>query len=34
MKKTNNFETSILGIDLFIKWIVNKAKEKKEKTKD
>lgn len=28
-KKTNNFETSIFGIDLFIIWIIKKIKKKK-----
>lgn len=29
-KETNNFETSILGIDLFITWIIKKLKSRKE----
>ncbi len=33
-KKTNGFETSIFGIDLFIKWIIQKIKENKKKSKD
>lgn len=32
-KKTNGFDTSIFGIDLFIKWIYQKLKEKKSKEK-
>lgn len=27
-KKTNNFETTIFGIDLFVKWIISKIKNK------
>lgn len=33
-KKTNGFETSILGIDLFIKWIIDKIIEHKKKSKE
>lgn len=33
-KKTNNFETTPLGIDLFIKWIVQQIKDKKNKKTD
>lgn len=29
-KKTNNFETSIFGIDLFVIWIINQIKKRKE----
>ena len=28
-KKTNGFETSIFGIDLFIKWIIEIIKKKR-----
>ena len=28
-KKTNGFETSIFGIDLFIKWVISRTKEKR-----
>ena len=28
-KETNGFETSIFGIDLFIKWIIEKIKNTK-----
>ena len=32
-KKTNGFETSIFGIDLFIKWVISKIIDKKKNTK-
>ena len=30
-KETNNFDTAIFGIDLFIKWIIDKIKEHKKR---
>ena len=33
LKKTNNFETTIFGIDLFIKWIIEQIKKRKKVTK-
>lgn len=32
-KETNGFETSIFGIDLFIKWIIEEIKSKRKNTK-
>ena len=33
LKKTNNFETTIFGIDLFIKWIIEQIQKRKKTTK-
>ena len=32
-KETNGFETSIFGIDLFIKWIIDRIKNRRKNTK-